>query len=205
MTDGNQLFGSSDPATGTLSYVGEGKKYATIDELDSAYAHVNAHAGTLETENATLRSKIEALESQDDAVAKVLEALKPTVQEADQDPVSAHQGVKTEELETLVESLINKKSSANQKQENNTRVRDTLKELYGDKAEEIYRNKGKTLNVDLDSLSETSPAAVLELFKSDNSQQSYWQKMYADKQISREEKFRQQHKSLEQMGQDYWK
>ncbi len=226
MTDGNQLFGD-DQSSKALSYVGEGKKYATIDELDSAYAHVNDHAGKLESENSDLRARLEKVQSQDDAVAKVLDALKPTVQDTDQDLAAAHQGVKTEELESLVESLLNKSKATSQKQENNTKVRDTLKEQFGDRAEEIYRDKGKALGVDLDSLSETSPAAVLELFKSDNSQQSgqhstfnsnaldssvpkigtheHWQKLYAEKKISREEKFRQQHKSLAEMGQDYWK
>lgn len=225
MTDGNHLFGD-DQAPSKLSYVGEGKKYATIDELDSAYAHVNDHAGKLESENEDLRAKLEKFQSQDDAVAKVLDALKPKVQDADQDLADAHQGVKTEELENLVSTILDRSKANSQKQENNARVRNALKEQYGDKAEEVYTQKGKALGVDLDSLSETSPAAVLELFKSQGSQQSgqhstfnsnaldsgaprhgthkYWQQMYADKKISREEKFRQQHKSAADMGQDYW-
>lgn len=226
MTDGTRLFGDSDHAAEALSYVGEGKKYATVEELDRAYAHVNDHAGTLESENAQLREELNKFKSQDDAVAKVLDALKPKVQETDRDPADAHQGVKTEELETLVDSLFRKKTEESQKQENVAKVEAALRERFGDRAKEVYSQKAKALGIDLDSLSESSPAAVLELFRSESSQQSaqhptfnssnldsgapkmgthkYWEKLYAEKKISREEKFRQQHKSLQELGQDYW-
>lgn len=233
MTDGNNLFGKADqPAESDgLTYVGEGRKYATIDELDKAYANANQHMGTLENENKELRERLENMDKQGDAVAKVLEALKgnQTVQDTDdKDQSSDHRGVDEEKLKGIVSNLLKNESEETKKKANLDSVKNKLTELYGEKAREVYEAKGQALNVDLDSLSQSSPEAVLELFKTQSFNQSpaasnssintqslgngptvnshkYWDQQFKDGNISREEKFRQQHKSLMELGPEkYW-
>lgn len=233
MTNGNNLFGSDDQQkqTGsTLSYIGDGLKYSTVDELDKAYGNANEHIGTLEGENKDLKDKISLMESQGSAVDKVLDALKEskTVQDTDsQDQASDHRQVDEGKLKEMISDVLSNRDTENKRDGNLSKVKEELTRIYGDKASEVYKTKGKSLNVDLDSLSQASPEAVLALFKTtEQSQQSatsnssfntqslstgpeygtheYWQQQYTDKKITREEKFRQQHKSLTELGDKYW-
>lgn len=232
MTDGNKLFGEADQQTKTgLSYMGDGLKYSTVEELDKAYGNINEHVGTLENENRELRDKITLTETQDSAVEKVLEALKgnQTVQDTeDLDRSSDHRTVDEEKLKGIVSDLMNSRTVETKKNANLELVKNKLTELYGEKAVEVYKAKGTALNVDLDLLSQSSPEAVLELFRTTDTVQGsaasnssintqslgtspaanthkYWDQQHKDGNITREEKFRRQHKALTELGPEkYW-
>ena len=231
----NELFNNEQPTPvrdqqhgeGFL-YVGEGKKYGTQEELDKAYGHLNDHAGTLETENATLREQLEAASKQASAVDKVLKALKgDEVQEPIQDPAEVHPDPEQPDLADLVQKALEAQQAQTEAQKNTDQVRNKLAEKYGDKAKEIYEAKGTALGIDLDALSAQSSDAVLALFNeatphtnnpAGNSYNSgslgsgpaigtheYWNKQHSEGKISREEKFRNQNKSLSELGPDkYW-
>lgn len=228
----NELFnndGGNDPAPQhELSYMGEGKKYGTVEELDSAYAHANDHIGKIEEENAKLREQMEALTKQGNAVEEVLKALKGKSVQDDpaDDPVSQHQPVEQPDLTDVVRQALDAERARTTQESNVAKVQEELTKLYGDKAAEQYAAKGKALGIDLDVLSAQSADAVLELFKvasapapapiggSYNSEalvpgaevgtHAYIEKQYAEGKMSREEKFRQQHAALSANPEHYW-
>ena len=230
----NELFNNQSTPNADLQqesqliFVGDGKKYSTNEELDKAYGHLNDHAGTLETENATLREQLAASTKQASAVDKVLKALKgDEVQEPNQDPATVHPDPEQPDLADLVQKALVAQQAQTTAQTNTDAVRIKLTEKYGDKAGEIYAAKGKSLGVDLDALGEQSSEAVLALFNEmtiptnnpagnsfnsgnlgsgpANGTHEYWNKQHAEGKITRDEKFRQQNKSLSQLGPDkYW-
>lgn len=158
--NGKQDGQNQDDQT-TLFHVGEGKKYGTLDELDKAYGHLNEHAGKLEEENKQLREKLGSEGDKEDAVQKILEALKPKDAPADQQDNKSDDGVNVEEV---VRNILSQDKQQTQAERNTSQVREELTARYGDKAAEVYEQKAKELGIDLDDLSAKSPKAVLEFF-----------------------------------------
>lgn len=213
------------PAEKPLSYIGEGKKYGTVEELDSAYAHANDHIGKIEQENAELRERMEALSNQGDAVEKVLQALKgEPVQEPADDPAPVHQPAKEDDLTDVVRNLLQQERAQTQAESNQASVQKALVDKYGEKAGEVYAAKGEALGISLDDLSAKSPQAVLELFGTAQQAQpahnpvsnsfnsanlgntpeqgthEYWERLHKEGKITRDQKFREQHKALSALG-----
>lgn len=205
-------------------YVGEGKKFATVEELDKGYAHANDHIGKIESENAQLREQLEAATSQSDAVNKVLEALKGNteVKDQQQDQQQSHQGVTKEEMTEVVANLLQQQQQESVAETNVSKVEQALTDKYGEKAKEMFDQKAKELNVNLEQLSQQSPDAVIQLFGNATAPQpsvgdssvdtsnlgrptnygtkAYWDNEYKEGRISRDEKFRKQHEFLGTMG-----
>lgn len=63
----NDIFSSDNvgtPVDLTLNdLVGEGKKYKDPDELARAYAHIESHTKTVESENAEIRARLDSIEA----------------------------------------------------------------------------------------------------------------------------------------------
>lgn len=212
-------------------YIGTGKKYSSVDEADKAFGHLNTHVDTLEKENLELRLQAEKAKGIDEA----LEAMKHQSKDFSvqgnnsQTNESNHQGLDEDAIAKVVENRFAQMKQSELAETNAKQVEEALISKYGDKASEVYKNKAEELGVDLDSLAYVSPKAVLAYFdqtiktKTSSAEASsfntttlnsnqpkhgtheYWDQVQKSGTISREEKFRRQHDSLTELGEDaYW-
>lgn len=148
--------------------VGDGAKYATVEDLAKAALNGQVHISKIEQENATLRDSTDKAKGIDD----ILAALKGTQQQqttddthppADQqkpggsDEVSVADQIKAA-LEQRDANTVNKAEDANV-----VKVIDDLAKIYGDKALDVYQAVGKEMGLDLEALAKKSPAAVMKL------------------------------------------
>jgi hypothetical protein len=233
MTDGiNNLFKqvSTDQVQETqvaedeVTYIGEGKKYSTIQDADKAFGHLNKHVLTLEEENAKLRAATEKARTVDE----ILEAIanKERFQEEDA-PLPTSKGYPQElDINAIVEQAVNKISLKEHEKQEVSNAKEVVAKLtskYGDKAGEMYAKKAEELGIDLDAISKQSPKAVLAFFEEGskpsgatavgtvntasltNDQHQYgtyeyWNKLEKEGKISREKKFQKQHESLMKLG-----
>ncbi len=167
MFDQNNAAPNQEPAKDVTldELVGEGKKYATVEELVKGYSHSQAHITKLETENGDLRVKTEASKS----IEQVLEELRNpqsngdsnnNAQEQDPAPASNEQPNVSDEVAKQLAALQQKQTS----QSNIDKVSQTLQSKFGSKAKEVFDAKAAELGVDLEALAAQSPALVLQSF-----------------------------------------
>jgi hypothetical protein len=151
-----------DPVAAFDGLVGEGKKYATPQELAKAYAHADTHLAVLEAENAKLREQA----SKGQTVAEILAELQKQQGQPTQKPNTQDQGAggaTQPDVQKLVEEALKRELSARQSQDNQRVVESYFKEKFGTKAGDMFTALGKELGMDLESLSATNPAAVKAL------------------------------------------
>lgn len=211
-TDANQDQGTM--------FIGEGKKYSSVEDADKALAFKDDHISRIEVENAKLRDNVLAA----DKIDEVLQSIKAqqTVQESSSETSEGnHQGV---DIDALVEAAINEKLTASDQartsKSNEQEVVTELVKRYGANAEAVYEAKSKELGVDLNSLASQSPKVVLELFKDSKSTSTqtstinstslgsgvkaetyeFLTALMKSGKITREQCFKRQHASLEAMG-----
>lgn len=144
-----------------MTLVGDGKKYANVEEALKALPHAQAHIARLEQEAKELREKA----AQARAIDEVYEALNARTQtgtEATPIPVVD---------ESLVDKVLDRKLQALQaekmRQENLSTVSKALTEKFGEKATEVFKKKAEELGVAesfIRDIVATSSKAGLELF-----------------------------------------
>lgn len=173
MAGENNLFGNEqnnlDSMTGEdalASLVGEGKKYATAEEMAKGMFHSQQHIGTLEQENAGMRDTANKAKGVDD----ILAALKGQQQQpaGDNQPPAdqQEQGPASASVEDLIAQAFDArdaKSRISQEETNKQSVIDSLAKTYGHQASQVYAAVASDLGLDLDQLAAKSPAAVLKL------------------------------------------
>ncbi|MEE8598913.1 MAG: hypothetical protein V3S69_05305 [Dehalococcoidales bacterium] len=144
--------------------VGEGQKYATVEELAKAAVNGQAHIQTLEKETAELRDNANKAASMEE----VLKAIRdgghvPSGDNnvADQSPANTDE--KPLDIEALLEQKLSERDSVNIATSNTQKVQDALAAKFGNRAAEVYRKAGQDNNCDLDQLAKTSPQAVINL------------------------------------------
>ena len=173
MDEINNLFGQQQPAAIEINgadalaqLVGEGKKYATVEDMAKGAVNAQQHIGTLEQETATLREQTSAAKG----VADVLAAIKGTTQEpvlqqqvADQQPAATNEGLTIAEQIDAAFQARDSKVLANTADTNRKTVINDLGVKYGADAAVLYEQVGRDLGIDLDELAGKSPAAVMKL------------------------------------------
>lgn len=148
--------------------VGDGAKYATVEDLAKAALNGQVHISKIEQENATLRDSTDKAKGIDDILAALKgtqhqQATDDTHPPADQqkpggsDEVSVADQIKAA-LEQRDANTVNKAEDANV-----VKVIDDLAKIYGDKALDVYQQVGKEMGLDLEALAKKSPAAVMKL------------------------------------------
>lgn len=203
-------------------FIGEGKKYATTEEADKAIAFSQDHIKKIEDENAALRESALKAKTFDD----VLESIKNQSSVLDTNSETSEGNHQQVDIDALVEKAVTEKLSASESrrtaQTNSEEVVSALAAKFGASASEVYAKKAEDLGVDLDTLSMTSPKAVIELFKESSSSvgnqsgtvntqtigkgqtqagtYQYWQDQISSGKITRDEGYKRQHESLSEMG-----
>ena len=173
MSESNSLFSNNESnsnnqneLTGEDSLkllVGEGKKYATVEDLAKGMVHGQTHITKLESEATTLQENAQKQTSIDEILAAIKsngstehseQVPAATPQEATPDTVPIAEQIKN----ALAEQAQTSSAQANIKQ-----VTDSLDKSLGARADEVYSRVGKELGVNLDELAKTSPDAVIRL------------------------------------------
>jgi len=142
-------------------FVGEGKKYASVDKALESIAPAQDHIQRLETEMAEMRAKLDAQASVEETLRKFSE------QKAVDTPTS--QPVDLNEVVSQVTQKLSADKQAEQKIANQKSVASKLAEQFGDmqKAKGMFEAKAKELGMsvqDMDNLAATSPQAVFQMF-----------------------------------------
>lgn len=146
-------------------FVGEGKKYATVEDLVKGFAHSQSHIGRLESENQDLRTKAEAKIQAEDFLRGLQQQGTQQPEHNNtpsQDPDNG--GNQEVDIETLVAEKIAASKAADTAESNKLKVTSALSEKFGSRAGEMFAAKAKELGVDLEALSAQSPELVLQSF-----------------------------------------
>lgn len=173
MGDTNNLFSQQQQQAPEITgeaaladLVGEGKKYATVEDLAKGMVHGQHHIGTLEHETATLREQ----SSSNKSIEDVLAAIKGTQEPAAQQPAATDQSQQPASSDVSIADQIaaafkdrdNQVVATTESQNRATLVKD-LGALYGADAVTLYAQVGSDLGINLDELAGKSPAAVMKL------------------------------------------
>ena len=142
-------------------FVGEGKKYSSVDKALESIAPAQDHIQRLESEMAEMRAKLDAQSSVEETLRKFTE------QKAVDTPTS--QPVDLNEVVNQVTQRLDANAQAEQRVANQKSVANKLAEQFGDmqKAKGMFEAKAKELGMsvqDMDNLAATSPQAVFQMF-----------------------------------------
>lgn len=150
-----------DPKVAYEGLVGEGKKYATPEELAKAYAHSTTHISVLESELAELRKQT----TKGAAVTEILEELRKTGQApVQQQPSNDQQGQPgATDVQKLVDEALKARLAAQSQEANKQAVAEFFKEKFGTKAGDVFAKLGSDFGLDLEALSATNPTAVKKM------------------------------------------
>lgn len=142
--------------------VGEGKKYATVEDALKSLPHKEQHISRIEQENADLRKKLA------EELAKVKDTLDELRGQRDE-PKDKKSELDPDALAKLIDSRLTAKTEEQKRKENEAKVINTLVERYGSvkAAEEAYVKKATELGLGVETFNELSgrsPKAVLSYF-----------------------------------------
>ena len=155
--------------TEAQEWIGDGKKYKSVEDALKAVPHAQSHIKTLEQELAQAREELAKRKAAEDLLNEIKQASTP--QQETPSSVEANPEV----LSQIVEQVIEKKTAQQTAQQNAKTVIDKLTAVYGEKAKEQYfamaAANGMSVQT-LDALSMQSPSAVLKLAGLDSKQQT---------------------------------
>lgn len=168
---------SSNPTTAIpteiAEFVGEGKKYKSVEDALKAVPHAQTHIQKLEDEAKQLREELAKRQTTEE----LLEELRASGLPQGQTQQSSAPVVTTESVEQTVAKLLAQKDAQSKAQANVAKVVSAFESSFGDKAkaEEIYNRvateSGLTVQM-LNNLAATSPEAVLKLAGLNSKQQA---------------------------------
>jgi len=173
--DASGSIATNDQVSETVSLlVGEGRKYKTIEDLAKAYVNADGFIEQLKNENQELRSKtVEAK-----TIDEVLERLQASQNNAAA-PTSVAQGSTTnglsaEDVAKIVQQTVTGLETTKVKQGNIQKADAKMKEVFGDKAAEVYQSVAKTpeLHQAYMKLAEVDPEQFVALFAQKSGQAS---------------------------------
>ena len=144
--------------------VGEGKKYATVEDLAKGMVHGQNHITTLEQEATTFKDAQTKQTSIDDILAAIKSG--DNTQQRDdnqQQPDPAANDTQQVDIATQIKNALEAQTQSNNAVSNVQHVTDSLGKALGVRANEVYTKVGQELGVNLDELAKTSPEAVIKL------------------------------------------
>lgn len=146
------------------SLVGEGKKYKTVEDLVAGFYHAQNHIATLEQEHEEYRGKMSEYEEKLKGSQSVLDALEQRNAPSQDKPTRLTSD--EEAIRSLVEQVVEQKSSAKVQEENLQKANAKAFEMYGESAKEKVAEAASNLGVSIEFLrntAKTSPAAFAKL------------------------------------------
>jgi len=145
--------------TEAADFVGQGKKYQSVEDALSSVPHAQKHIQTLESELAEVKEELIKRKT----TVELLDEIKSGIVPQDTtEPVQFNQ----DNLEQLVSQTLENREVQKTAHANAKSVSASFMEQYGEKAEEVYNSVAKDNGLTVEqfnSLSATSPDAVLKL------------------------------------------
>lgn len=139
-------------------FVGEGKKYTSVEAALEAIPHAQTHISNIEAENAVLREQVAKATTIDD----VLSQMKATQQP---DSTTVQQPVNEDAIATQVLNTIKAQETAQLTASNIKIADDFVKKTYGEKAGEVTRAASEKLGITLAMLEEIAGKSPDAFFK----------------------------------------
>ena len=141
--EGDNPAANQPPATtdGSLftALVGEQQKYKTPDDLAKAYNNADQFIETLKEENRRLREQAASAKTIDEVLERM--SKQSGAPEADNPPV---QGLTPDVVQQLVERTLEGRKQQDSKNGNLLRADALMKEKFGDKAEQMFKQKASS-------------------------------------------------------------
>jgi hypothetical protein len=119
--------------------VGEQQKYKTPDDLAKAYNNADQFIETLKEENRRLREQAASAKTIDEVLERM--SKQSGAPEADNPPV---QGLTPDVVQQLVERTLEGRKQQDSKNGNLLRADALMKEKFGDKAEQMFKQKASS-------------------------------------------------------------
>jgi hypothetical protein len=148
--------------------VGEGAKYATVEDLAKAALNGQVHISKIEQENASLRDTSDKAKGIDDILAALKGQQHKDEDDGNHQHDDNHDKGGSDELsvaDQITAAFAKRDQGQVAKQEDGNLIEtvDLLSKAYGDKANEVLAKVGQTLGIDMEALAKKSPQAVMKL------------------------------------------
>lgn len=158
-----------DPLTDLLKNIRneEGKqKYATPEEALNALKHSQEFIPQLKNELQSTKDELTQARESLNRMKELELTLEKLTQQRNPDDANPTpvKSFSEDDVATLIEKVLHKKTTENSQRENITSVTNAVKEAFGDKAEEIFYAKAEELNLskaEMNELAAKSPKIVL--------------------------------------------
>jgi hypothetical protein len=138
--------------------VGEGKKYATVEQALAALPHSQEFIEQLKAENAQLREQAGRGVAQEEVYAMVQDYLKQ------QQPTVAR--VEEGDIAQVVDRALQQRELTQKVQQNEAEFKKAMQTKFGEKAKDVFLAGAQELGMavkDLETLARTNPKAALKL------------------------------------------
>jgi hypothetical protein len=147
------------------SFVGEGKKYATVEDALKSVPHAQKY---IDDQKATLTAKEAEVEHLKEELAKRKAMEEYLAELKNQQVQTSNSSVAPPvDLDSLVERKLHEMSETQKVRDNLLAVDTAMKKQYGEKAKEVFSVKAQELGVSVDYLTKlagTSPTAFYKMF-----------------------------------------
>lgn len=130
--------------------VGEGKRYATVEELAKGKQEADAFIEQLKSETAGLREDL--------SKRPTMEDIQDIVKSYASEQESTNSNVSGEDIQKLVQTELQASKVADKQADNVKQASDKMFELYGDKAKEVVQQKANELGVAVEYLEQMAAA-----------------------------------------------
>lgn len=155
----NQIPQTSLP-TEVVEFVGEGKKYGTVEEALKSVPHAQKHIQSLEAELAQLKEQVTKQKTTEELLDELKSGLNTN------EATTTTVGLDKDELTNLVNQTLAQREAQQTSKQNASSVASKFREKFGDAAEQAYITLAQESGLSvqqLNNLAATSPSAVLRL------------------------------------------
>lgn len=162
------VFNNESAAATLADLVGEGKKYATVDDLAKAYVNADTFISQLKTENEGIRNDLNQRLTQEEILEQIRQSnSKPPVTPTPEPTTPAVQPINEDELIGRLQQRLQEEQAKHKQTQNVEQVAEKLVETFGSetKANEAVKNKARELGVSVEFLQDVaakSPTAFYQ-------------------------------------------
>lgn len=114
--------------------IGEGKKYASLDEVHKAFPNAQTHIATIESENALLKKDLAERKSAEELLQEIRTASTPTDPVVTPTPVDISPDV----IAQVVDKQLAARKTEDIANANTAMIVDTFRQTYGEKAQASF-------------------------------------------------------------------
>lgn len=152
------VFNDAAPANPLDLLVGEGKKFATIEDLAKGKIEADRTIEDRNREAAELRAEMERLRLENE-IYKRQPVREPEARTTEREPTRPVEEEPAEDLATRIRKELQAATEEERKNQNLAHVVNRLEDIYGERAGEILRNKAAELGVSVKFLQDVAASS----------------------------------------------